>query len=58
MKDIAFSPFTHYLEDCQQPTSKITTKRECIKKLIDLDINLTPGPDIAYLTQSLSSVVR
>jgi hypothetical protein len=58
MKDVVFPAFCSYLDSCQDAKAKLTTKRECVKKIVSFDFNITPGADISYLTQLLPSVIK
>jgi hypothetical protein len=58
MKDVVFPAFCSYLDSCQDAKAKLTTKRECVKKIVSFDVNITPGADISYLTQLLPSVIK
>jgi hypothetical protein len=58
MRDVVFPSFNGYLNSCQEPRTKLTTKRECIKRIVSFDLNITLGPDISYVTSLLPSVVK
>jgi N-glycosylase/DNA lyase len=58
MRDVVFPAFNGYLNSCQELRAKLTVKRECIKRIVSFDLNVTLDPDISYVTSLLPSVVK
>lgn len=58
MHDVVFPAFSRFLANCQEPKTKLSARRECIKRMLSLDINHTADVDISYVTSILPAVTK